>query len=173
VHGNPESAAAHNNLGYQLMKRGLMVEAERQFREAIATSTGSRTARNNLGLLLTERGDLASAWEQFAAGSVDKAAARNNFAVALLNSGKLYESREHLTLALRERRGYAPALRNFQIVQARIKSASYLQTSSPTRSQGSPLNRETGTAPMAIVSGVPYKVFSRAVAAGPESGEAK
>jgi Tfp pilus assembly protein PilF len=130
VHADPHSASAHNNLGYQLMKRGLLAAAETQFREAIATSNASRAARNNLGLLLTQRGELESAWDQFAAADPDKAAARNNFAVALMNSGKLVESSEQLALSLREHLGYAPALQNFQLVQARIKERSQEQPNS-------------------------------------------
>jgi lipoprotein NlpI len=95
-----------------------LAAAEQQFRMAI--DTGSLAARNNLGMLLTQRGDYTAAWQQFQAGSLDAAAARNNFAVALMSAGKWLEGREQLLLALKERRGYGPALRNFRIVQRHI-----------------------------------------------------
>lgn len=119
-----QSSAAHNNLGYRLMRRGELAEAEQHFRAAVAGPAGGGAARNNLGMLLTQRGQYDAAWEQFLSGGSDAATARNNFAVALMSAGRWIESREQLLLALRERRGFAPALRNFQIVQQRIRTAS-------------------------------------------------
>jgi Flp pilus assembly protein TadD len=121
VQMEPALAAAGNNLGYRLLRRSQLEEAELHFRQAIAA--GSVAARNNLGMLLTQRGDHPGAWEQFQAGSKDLATARNNYAVALMTAGNWMESREQLVLALRERRGFAEALRNFRIVQDHIRSA--------------------------------------------------
>lgn len=118
----PRSGTAHNNLGYSLLRQGDLEQAERHFRAAIASAESSAAARNNLGMLLARRGDYAGAWEQFQAGSGDPATARNNYAVALMSAGSWELSREQLLLALRERRGYEPALRNFAIVQQRIRS---------------------------------------------------
>ena len=137
LRSDPSSAAARNNLGLRLMRRGQLIEAEMQFRAAIATADGSNTARNNLGFLLAARGDMVAAWEQFRAASADSAEAHNHFAVALLNAGKLMESREQLTLALRERRGFPQALSNFQIVQQRIKSGQPARTSAQNANEQS------------------------------------
>ena len=111
-------AAAHNNLGHNLLLQGQLDQAETQFREALIENPGSLTARNNLGVLLTRRGALDEAWEQFRVASADLAVAHNNFAAALLRAGHLESSREHLVQSLLHRRGFAPALENFRLVQS-------------------------------------------------------
>ncbi len=120
-------AAAHNNLGHNLLLQGQIDQAEIQFRAALIENPGSLIARNNLGVLLTRRGALDEAWEQFRAASADLAVAHNNFAAVLLQAGHLETSREHLVQSLLHRRGFAPALENFRLVQGlmqdRLKTA--------------------------------------------------
>ena len=62
---NPESAAAHNNMGNVLSALGQSHEAARHYRQAIKIRPTYAEAHNNLGSVIGSQGDLDGAIELF------------------------------------------------------------------------------------------------------------
>lgn len=52
----PHSSLAHHNLGFSLMKKGLLDDAQKAFQEAIRLEPEYAVAHYNLGILLTRKG---------------------------------------------------------------------------------------------------------------------
>jgi Flp pilus assembly protein TadD len=115
------SAAARNNLGYNLLLQGRADDAVAELQEAVRLAPGAGVARNNLALALARRGhpgdrDRAFQLWRDAQGSV---AAHNNLAAVLLEQGKYAEARQQLSASLGRQRDFVPALRNLQLVAER------------------------------------------------------
>ena len=62
---NPDSVAAHVNLGSALGRLGDVEGAMAEYRRALEIAPANTTARYNLGALLRQRGELAAALEEF------------------------------------------------------------------------------------------------------------
>jgi Flp pilus assembly protein TadD len=107
------SAALHNNLGYNLLLQGRRDEASAQFRRALEIDPANALAGSNLALAVSARPDEAVAsWRKV----VDPASAHNNVAAAMIESGDYDGARRELGRALALNHGHAAALSNLQLV---------------------------------------------------------
>ncbi|HEX3753441.1 MAG TPA: tetratricopeptide repeat protein [Rhizomicrobium sp.] len=91
----PDSAAAHFNLGNVLKELGRLNEAEAEWGAALKHKPDFAQAHNNLGNLAKLRGDLAAAATHYRAAtkaSPDLAQAHFNFGNVLEQTGKLSEA---------------------------------------------------------------------------------
>jgi len=111
----PESAAAHNNLGNVFVEQGRLVDAVKSFREALRYKPDFVSAHSNLGEALRRQGHLEEAVPCFRdAIALDPrhAHAHNNLAMALQAQGKLDLAIESYQQALRCMPGYTQAYCN-------------------------------------------------------------
>jgi tetratricopeptide (TPR) repeat protein len=105
----PQSAAWHNNLGYNLYLQERPEAAQAEWRETLKLEPGHALAKNNLTMIGRRDAPL------LAGASV---AARNNRAAALIEQGRYLDAREELNRLLADQPGYAPALENLRVVAA-------------------------------------------------------
>jgi Flp pilus assembly protein TadD len=109
----PNSAALHNNLGYNLLLQGRADEASAEFRRALEIDPRNALARSNLASAVSARPDDAVAsWTKV----VDPASAHNNLAVVLMEHGDYEGARRELERALNLDRSHPAALRNLKLV---------------------------------------------------------
>ncbi len=117
----PESAAAHFNLGTALSLNGRFDEAIAELRRALALRPDYGQAHNNLGSLYRQRGDLPAARHHFGeAVRVDpaNAEAHRNLALLSRDGGDLPAALAHYRAALAARPEWAPAMTDLAWVLA-------------------------------------------------------
>lgn len=115
---SPAEDSLHNNLGYNLMLQRRYVEAAVEFETALRLNQRSETARSNLARAMaarTENPDPTGAVAHWSL-AVEPAAAHSNLAAALIDQGQYQKARDEISIALRYRRDYWPALRNLELV---------------------------------------------------------
>jgi protein O-GlcNAc transferase len=111
----PESAAAHNNLGNLFVEQGRLADAVNSFRQALRYKPDFASAHSNLGEALRRQGHLEDAvifFREALALSPRYAHAHNNLAMALQAQGKLDAAIESYRLALKCMPGYTQAYCN-------------------------------------------------------------
>lgn len=102
-----------NNLGYCLLKQGRKTEAAETFRSALKINPKSAIARDNLGLAEADSpAEAVLDWQSISG----PAAAHNNLAASLIETGRYDEARREIQAALDYAPGYEPALNNLRIV---------------------------------------------------------
>ena len=82
---SPDSFLLHNNLGVELVRRGKMDEAGKEFQAAVAISPRYATSHNNLGVVLENQGRIEEAVAHYQA-AIDL----NNYILAYGNLGRAY-----------------------------------------------------------------------------------
>jgi Flp pilus assembly protein TadD len=95
----PNSAAAHNNLGFNLLLQGRYVEAIETFSKALAMSPQNARTKNNMAtayLLNNEKEKALALYE----GSVGKAAAYNNLGYIYMTQGNWDQAEKAFKMAL-------------------------------------------------------------------------
>lgn len=100
---DPASGIAHANLGGELIHKGRITEAVREFEEAITLRPNYPDAHLFLGVLLAQRGDVAAANAEFRRAldlRPGLADAHNNLGVSLARAGRLGEALEHFRRAV-------------------------------------------------------------------------
>lgn len=100
----PDSAPAHNNLGFARWQQGRLPEAEEQFRQTIRIDSANAEAHNNLGNVLLGEGRYPEAIAQGEEALSLKprfADAHNLLGNALMLSGRIPEAVAHYQAALK------------------------------------------------------------------------
>ncbi len=100
----PESAVAHHNAGFALLRAGRLAAAIDSLEHALRLDPDSVTAQRTLGAALAESGETAAAIEHFRSAlrlAPDDPETNNNFGALLRESGHPQEAIHHLRLALR------------------------------------------------------------------------
>jgi tetratricopeptide (TPR) repeat protein len=103
LQGNPNSPLVRTNLGVLLASEGRIVEAEKQFREALHLDPHWVEAGNNLGLVLQQMGrtqEALTTYEKVLAIKPDYAQARGNFGSALAADGQVPAALEQFKEAI-------------------------------------------------------------------------
>ncbi|MBK8481640.1 MAG: tetratricopeptide repeat protein [Proteobacteria bacterium] len=112
----PHFAAYHNDLGFCLLVQRRLPAARAALLQAVRLDATLRRAFNNLGLTLGLMGRSEEAREAFAqAGS--RALALTNMGYVEELRGRPLAARRYYEQALREERGYRPALRNLHALE--------------------------------------------------------
>jgi len=112
LQGNPDSEAAHNNLGLVFLNQGKLPEAIDQFEAALRTNPKIAIAHNGLGNALFLSGRAAEAIDHYQeALKIDPGypEAHNGLANALLHSGRIPEAEAECEKALEFNPNYAEA----------------------------------------------------------------
>ena len=121
IAANPESWAAHNNLGRHLQNQGRYEEAIVQYREAVLLRPELSRIRNNLGSSLSSLGRLDEAEAELGrafdgvAERTDQADTHVYLAVVLIQKGRFAEAAQQLRTALDLRPRDAWALYNLGV----------------------------------------------------------
>ncbi len=97
VRANPNSAAAHNELGMLLVQKGFPKDAEREFERAINANGDFYPAWYNLGVVRANRGDESGATRAF----YRTVHYKPGHGEALFQLGLIEEKREHLDKAVK------------------------------------------------------------------------
>ena len=117
----PQIAALHNNLGYNLLLQKKPQEAAGEFRRALEIDPHSDIAHNNLGVALASEDSStcvtcrAEALAELGRGAQDKAVAHSNLGAVLMEQGHLEEARAEIDTALQLRRNLPAAMENLRI----------------------------------------------------------
>src|SRR5881409_450881 len=101
---DPDSPVAQNNFGYELDRRGKLVEAIDHYRQALRIKPDYALAHTNWGAALGRQGKPAEAIDHYRQALRIKpgdALAHTNWGVELAQQGKLAEAIEHFQEALR------------------------------------------------------------------------
>jgi tetratricopeptide (TPR) repeat protein len=123
----PESAAAHFNLGTALTVGGRLDEAVDQYQQALRINPEYAVAHNNLGNVLLGRGDAAGALQHFnqALGAdPSNPEAHYNAGSVLRSRGELGGAVDHFRQALRLKPDWIPAVASLAWVLATAPDAS-------------------------------------------------
>ena len=125
----PQSAALHNNLGYNLLMQKKNDEAAAEFREALRLDPASQVARNNLGLALAA-GNAAEAVANWKTAS-DAATAHNNLAAFWIEQKDYAQARKELEIALSFNKSHPAALYNLELVSRLDGKPAVIDTKPP------------------------------------------
>jgi tetratricopeptide (TPR) repeat protein len=120
---DPNSPGARNGLGVALARRGNLVEAIQQYRQALEIWPNHADAHYNWGVALARQGKVAEAIEQYRQAlrlNPDHPAAHNNLGVMLARQGKVTEAVEHYQQALRLEPDQADAYSNWGAALAQL-----------------------------------------------------
>ncbi len=122
---NPDSWAAHNNLGNALFEQGRLGEAIEQYQAALDLHSGNVKALANLGLALSAEGrqneSLAYLRRAVELGP-SSAVARNSLGLTLSRLGRYQDAIAEFETALRLDPGYANARANMAKTEAILSS---------------------------------------------------
>lgn len=104
IEKNPNTSAAHSNLGVAYAKRGLRTAAINQFIEALRIKPDQADVRNNVGVLLGEEGKMKEAAEYFKQAiqlKPDFVEAHYNLGCCYMREAKYKEAIDEFTIALK------------------------------------------------------------------------
>ena len=102
-----------NNLGYCLLQQGRKSEAAEVFHSALKINPQSAIVRNNLGFAEAENArEAVLEWQSI----LGPAAAHNNLAASLIETGRYADARREIQTALNFDARYAPALNNLRLL---------------------------------------------------------
>jgi WD40 repeat protein/serine/threonine protein kinase/tetratricopeptide (TPR) repeat protein len=116
---DPQSAAAHNNLGFALQAQGKLDEAIAEYREAIRFKPDYSVAHHNLGFALQGQGKLDEAiacYREAIGLEPDNAEMRNRLGNALWKQGKLDEAIAEYRQAIKRKPDFAAPHYNLGVV---------------------------------------------------------
>ncbi len=100
---NPQAFAAHNNLGFALMRQGKIEQARQQFAKALELRPDFPAANYNMGIVLNLSGDSEGAVVHFSKALETRPAHVEtliNLGLALFRQGKYSEALHHLQRAV-------------------------------------------------------------------------
>ena len=120
---DPDSPAAHMNLGIALLAQGKPDDAIRHYEEALRIDPDDAKAQINLGNALSMQGRAGDAlrhYEEALRINPDDAKAHYNFGLALARSGRVQEAMEQWEQALRLNPDYAEAYSNLGFALAQM-----------------------------------------------------
>ena len=129
VKKSPNKARPQLNLGLAISKRGNILEAEKQYRQAVRLDPGYDLAHFNLASVLQKQGKNAEAVKHFKAAIQIRPAyveAHNNLGMIFLKQGKTNDAIKQLQEALRFNPNHAKAHNNLGLVlekQGKINEA--------------------------------------------------
>jgi Flp pilus assembly protein TadD len=108
----------HNNLGYNLLLQGKYPAAAAEFEAALRLAPRSPVAHSNLAIALAKSapGRDGHAPLSHWLSTTDAASAHNNLAAAWIEQGRYAEARAELAKSLGAQPGFAPALKNLQLL---------------------------------------------------------
>ena len=119
VKKSPHKARPHLNLGLAISKRGNILGAEKQYRQAVRLDPNYDLAHFNLASVLQKQGQNAEAVKHFTAAIQIRPAyveAHNNLGMVFLNQGKTNDAIQQIQQALQYNPNHAKAHNNLGIV---------------------------------------------------------
>jgi len=119
-----ESVAQINNLGMSYLLKGMLEEAEIEFRRAIEKKPDYSKGHSNLGVVYLQQNRLDDAIKEFKLAikyDPNNAEAYNNLGVAYCNRQKYTEARDLFRKALEINPGYEKARENLMFLESKLK----------------------------------------------------
>lgn len=120
-----ESVAQINNLGMSYLLKGMLEEAEAEFKRAIEKKPEYSKGHNNLGVVYLQQNRLDEAIKEFKLAikyDPNNAEAYNNLGVAYCNKQKYTEAKDSFRKALAVNPNYQKARENLALLELNLKS---------------------------------------------------